>query len=105
WSSSSTSPAISGGKANSIITPTTKMYQPYSGIKLIRIPGGRHFSTPTINSTAAAIDAISINERPSSQTSTPIPGLSVLKGGYMNHPPSGAIPKNNEAQKKVPPIM
>lgn len=41
---------------------------------LIRIPGGRHLSVPTINSTAAAMAAISMNEKPSNQMSAPIPG-------------------------------
>ena len=40
----------------------------------MRIPGGRHFSAPTIISTAAAIAATSMNEKPSSQMSAPIPG-------------------------------
>jgi hypothetical protein len=40
----------------------------------MRIPGGRHFNTPTISSTAAAIAAISMNENPSSQMSAPNPG-------------------------------
>ena len=40
----------------------------------ILIPGGRHFNVPTINSTAAAIAAISMNENPSSHMSAPMPG-------------------------------
>ena len=40
----------------------------------MRIPGARHFSTPTISSTAAAMAAISMKEKPSSQMSAPIPG-------------------------------
>ena len=38
------------------------------------MPGGRHFSAPTISSTAAAIAATSMNENPSSQMSAPMPG-------------------------------
>ncbi len=68
------------------------------------MPGGRHFKIPTMSSTAAAIDATSMKDSPSSQTSTPMPGRSVLKGGYMNQPPSGAIPKNSDTQKNVPPM-
>ncbi|EAR50175.1 DNA polymerase III subunit chi, partial [Oceanicola granulosus HTCC2516] len=34
---------------------------------LTRIPGGRHLSVPTISSTAAAMEAISMNDSPSSQ--------------------------------------
>jgi len=49
------------------------MYQQYSGIRLMRMPGGRVFSTPTISSTAAAIDATSMNDNPSSQISAPRP--------------------------------
>jgi|GEM_PF-3816449 len=67
-------PAISGGNAKSTIAAATSTYQQYSGIRLIRIPGGRHFNVPTINSTAAAIAAISINENPSSHMSAPVPG-------------------------------
>ena len=38
------------------------------------MPGGRHLSTPTISSTAAAIAATSMNEKPSSQMSAPMSG-------------------------------
>ena len=38
------------------------------------MPGARHFNTPTISSTAAAMAATSMNEKPSSQMSAPIPG-------------------------------
>ena len=38
------------------------------------MPGARHFNTPTINSTAAAIAATSMNEKPSSQMSAPMSG-------------------------------
>jgi hypothetical protein len=87
------------------MTATTKMYHPYSGIRLICIPGGLHFRTPTINSTAAAIDAISIKDSPSNQMSAPIPGwYSVVMGGYMNQPPRGAAPKNSDPHTKIPPI-
>ena len=40
----------------------------------MRMPGGRHLSVPTIISTAAAIAATSMNEKPSSQMSGPMPG-------------------------------
>src|SRR5690606_18034084 len=96
---------MSGGKANKIITATTRMYQEYSGIRLIRMPGGRVLSTPTISSTAAAMDAISMNDKPSSQISTPWPSRNALeRGGYMNQPPFGATPKKMEPQTKMPPI-
>ena len=101
------SPAISGGKANRIIAATTSTYQPYSGIRFSRIPGGRHFSVPTISSTAAAIEATSMNDRPSSQMSGPRPGVnfsSVVRGGYMNQPEAGAAPKKIEPLTKTPPI-
>jgi hypothetical protein len=41
---------------------------------LIRIPTGRDFSTPMISSTDAAIAATSMNEKPSSHMSAPMPG-------------------------------
>ena len=41
---------------------------------LMRIPGGRHLRMPTISSTAAAMAATSMNDRPSSQMSAPMPG-------------------------------
>src|SRR5688572_25592357 len=73
-------------------------------MRLMRMPGGRHFSTPTISSTAAAMAATSMNERPSSQMSAPIPGwYFVVKGGYMNQPPRGAASKKREPQKNTPP--
>ena len=70
------------------------------------MPGGRHFSTPTIISTAAAIEATSMKDRPSSQMSAPMPesSSSVASGGYMNQPPSGAASKKIEPQTKTPPI-
>ena len=82
------SPAISGGKANRIMPATISTYQAKSGIRLMRMPGGRHFSMPTMSSTAAAIEATSMKERPSSQMSAPMPenSLSVASGGYMNQP-------------------
>ncbi|VDC33620.1 hypothetical protein XINFAN_03930 [Pseudogemmobacter humi] len=68
------------------------------------MPGARHFSTPTISSTAAAMLAISMNERPRSQMSAPIPPCLVASGGYMNQPASGATLKKIEPQTKMPPI-
>src|SRR3546814_8043353 len=64
----------------------------------MRMPGGRHLSTPMMSSTAAAIEATSMKLRPSSQMSTPMPALrsSVLSGGYMNQPPVGAASKRSE---------
>ena len=50
------------------------------GIRLTRIPGGRHFSAPTISSTAAAMEATSMNDRPKSQMSLPGPSALVAKG-------------------------
>src|SRR5690606_41571590 len=84
---------------------TTRMYQAYSGMRLSRMPGGRHFSTPTISSTAAAIEATSMNESPSIQISAPIPASdgSVASGGDMNQPPSGAASKKSEPDTKKPP--
>src|SRR3546814_6600736 len=77
-----------------------------SGIRFMRMPGGRHLSTPMMSSTAAAIEATSMKLRPSSQMSTPMPALrsSVLSGGYMNQPPVGAASKKREPQTKMPPI-
>ena len=71
---------------------------------LTRIPGGRHFSVPTINSTAAAIEAISIKLRPSSQISLPTPSALVASGGYMNHPEFGAASNRIEPMTNTPPI-
>ena len=70
------------------------------------MPGGRHFSTPTISSTAAAIDDTSMKDRPSIQMSAPIPASdgSVANGGYMNQPPSGAASKKIEPATNTPPI-
>src|SRR5690606_3154019 len=85
---------------------TTRMYQAYSGMRLSRMPGGRHFSTPTISSTAAALEATSMNDSPSIQMSAPMPASdgSVASGGYMNQPPSGAASKKIEPQTNTPPI-
>src|SRR5687768_6733611 len=69
------------------------------------MPGGRHLSTPTISSTAAAIAATSMNENPSSQMSAPISGWYVeVSGGYMNQPPRGAALKKSEPHRKTPPM-
>ncbi len=68
------------------------------------MPGGRILSTPTISSTAAAMEAISMKLRPRSQMSGPGPGwYSVVSGGYMNQPPAGAMPKKSDPQTKIPP--
>src|SRR3546814_3244240 len=75
-------------------------------MRFSRMPGGRHFNTPTINSTAAAIEATSMKERPSIQMSAPMPesDVSVVSGGYMNHPPSGAASKKIDPATNTPPI-
>src|SRR5680860_167034 len=99
------SPAISGGNANRIMAATTSRYQAYSGMRLMRMPGGRHLRMPMIISTAAAIDATSINDSPSIQMSAPMPdcSTSVVSGGYMNQPPLGAAAKKIEPQTNTPP--
>src|SRR5690606_35614994 len=99
------SPAISGGKANRIIPPTISRYQANIGIRLMRMPGARHFMMPTMISTAAAIEATSMKERPSSQMSAPMPenSLLVASGGYMNQPVLGAELKKIDPQTKIPP--
>ncbi len=63
------------------------------------MPGGRHLRTPTISSTAAAIEATSMKQRPSSQMSAPMPdcSTSVVSGGYMNQPPLGRRAEKNRA--------
>lgn len=73
-------------------------------MRLTRIPGGRHFSTPTISSTAAAIEATSMKDSPSSQMSEPSPSSCVASGGYMNQPDFGAASKRIEPITKTPPI-
>ena len=103
-SSNRKSPAISGGNAKRIIPPTTITYQAYRGMMLTRIPGGRHFNAPTINSTAAAILATSMNDRPSNQMSGPMPSSFVASGGYMNHPALGAASNSSDPSTKHPPI-
>src|SRR5690606_20530192 len=104
-SSNMMSPAISGGNANRIIAPTTRVYHAYRGIRLMRMPGGRVLSTPTISSTAAAIEATSMKLRPSSQTSAPSPSVYwVDSGGYMTQPSLGAASKNTEPHTNMPPI-
>ncbi len=84
---------------------TISRYQAKSGMRLTRIPGARHFMMPTMSSTAAAIEATSMKERPRSQMSAPIPACSeVASGGYMNHPAFGAAPKKIDPQTKMPPM-
>ena len=70
------------------------------------MPGGRVLSTPMISSTAAASEAISTNDRPSSQMSAPIPGenRALVSGGYMNQPPSGPARKKMLPNTALPPI-
>src|SRR3546814_10870949 len=97
------SPAISGGKANRIIPATISRYQANIGIRLMRMPGARHFMMPTIISTAAAIEATSMKERPSSQISAPMPenSLLVASGGYMNQPVLGAELKKDRKSTRL----
>jgi hypothetical protein len=84
---------------------TIRRYHANSGIKFTRMPGARHFMIPTISSTAAASEATSMKERPSSQMSAPMPACSdVANGGYMNQPELGAAPKKIEPHTKTPPM-
>ena len=57
-----------------------------------------------MSSTAAAIEATSMNDSPSSQMSEPMPDSFVASGGYMNHPARGPAPKSTEPITKMPPI-
>ena len=69
------------------------------------MPGGRQRSTPTMSSTAAAMAATSMNEKPSNQMSAPMSGWKrLVSGGYMNQPPRGAASKNSEPHRNVPPM-
>ena len=73
-------------------------------MRLIRMPGGRDLSTPTISSTAAAMAATSMNEKPRSHMSAPMSGwYALVSGGYMNQPPRGAASKKIEPQRNIPP--
>src|SRR5690606_3102407 len=69
------------------------------------MPGARHLSTPVISSTAAAIDATSMKERPSSQISAPMPDwlVSLVNGGYMNQPACGPASNSTEPATNRPP--
>src|SRR5688500_6624659 len=68
------------------------------------MPGGRHFRTPTISSTAAAMADTSMKENPSSQMSAPMSGwYAEVSGGYMNQPPRGAASKKMDPQRNRPP--
>src|SRR5690606_10127019 len=97
-------PAIRGGNANRIIAAATSVYHTYSGSRLMRMPGGRHLSAPTISSTADAIAATSMNEKPSNQMSAPMSGWYVeVSGGYMNQPPRGAASKKIAPHRNTPP--
>ncbi|MNC95467.1 hypothetical protein D3C83_126000 [compost metagenome] len=70
------------------------------------MPGARVRRIPTISSIAPAIAEISMKPIPSSQKSAPTDGENSrpVSGGYMNHPPSGATPKNSVPKKISPPI-
>ena len=66
---------ISGGKATSIISAVTRMYQPKIGIRSSDIPGARIFSVETTISTAKLKAEISTKVTPSSHTSALTPGV------------------------------
>src|SRR5688572_22452432 len=69
------------------------------------MPGGRHFRTPTISSTAAATADTSMNEKPSNQMSAPMSGwYAEVSGGYINHPPRGAASKKIDPHRNNPPM-
>jgi hypothetical protein len=89
-----------------IIPAVTSMYQPKSGSFDNVMPGARVLRMPTMNSIAAATAAISTNPSPSTQMSVLTAGEYVgpVSGGYMNHPPSGAMPKKMLENTSTPPI-
>src|SRR5690554_119530 len=96
---------MSGGKANSIIAPTTSMYQAKIGMRPSDMPGARIFRILTMSSTAAQTAEISTKVTPSSQTSALMPGEWVPddSGVYMNQPESGATPAASAASSMMPP--
>jgi hypothetical protein len=70
------------------------------------MPGALVRNTPTMISTAAAMTEISMKAMPSSQKSALMSGENsmLVSGGYMNQPPSGAMPKNRVEKKIMPPM-
>ena len=73
--SSRIEPRISGGKAATIISAVTSMYQPKIGIRSSDMPGARILRIETTISTASVSAEISTKVTPSSQTSALIPGV------------------------------
>ncbi len=96
---------ITAGKAKTIIPAKIRSVQAKIGIFVRVMPGARVRSTPTMISIAPAIAEISMKPMPSSHQSAPIPGekRSPVSGGYMNQPPSGAVPKNSVQKNTRPP--
>ena len=72
-SSSSMVAAITAGKANTIISPTTSIAQAKTGMRPSVMPGARVNRTPMISSIAPAMAEISMKPMPSSQQSAPSP--------------------------------
>ena len=83
----------------------TSAYQAKIGILSSDMPGARYFRIETVNSTAAQIAEISTKVMPISQKSVLMPGecSGPVSGGYMNQPPSGAMPKNSATSSIAPP--
>src|SRR4051794_35846712 len=99
------SAAITAGMPIMIIPAVTSMYQAKIGILLRVMPGARVFRIPTMSSIAAATAEISTKPSPSTHTSVLRPGeyFGPVSGGYMNQPPSGAMPKNKLEKTSAPP--
>ena len=87
-SSSSVVPAITAGKANTIISATTSMAQANTGMRISVMPGARVNRMPMISSIAPAMAEISMKPMPSSHQSAPQARRELLAGERRVHEPA-----------------
>ncbi len=105
-SSSSAVATITAGNATITMPQNTSITQAYTGILSSVMPGARVRRMPTASSMAPAIAEISMKPMPSSHRSALSAGeyAVLVKGGYMNQPPSGASPTNMLQKNTRPPM-
>src|SRR3954454_2602587 len=93
------------GMANRSRNWTTRTIHVKIGIFISVMPGAHMLRMVTMRLMAPVNEAMPVICRPSDQQSTPCVGENnwLALGWYMNQPPSGAPPRNQEELRKRPP--
>ncbi|MNV51727.1 hypothetical protein D3C71_1437830 [compost metagenome] len=104
-SSSKAVATMTAGNAMMTMPQNTSMTQAKIGILSSVMPGARVRRIPTASSMAPAMAEISMKPMPSSHRSAFMAGenCELVRGGYMNQPPSGASPTKMLQKNTSPP--